>query len=63
MDKAELKEYIEGVSDRIGEALILLENIASKTAHSEAQDLTGLLVRVDLKMRDYRGRLYQHQKI
>jgi len=63
MDKTELKAQIEAASDRIGEALILLENIASKTAHSQAQDLTGLLTRVDLKMRDYRGELYQHQKI
>ena len=63
MDRTELKKQIEGAYDRIGEALILLENIASKTAHSEAQDLTGLLTRVDLKMRDYRGRLYQYQKI
>jgi hypothetical protein len=63
MDKAELKKQIEGAYDRITEALILLESISSKTAHSEAQDLTGLLVRVDLKMRDYRGRLYQHQEI
>jgi hypothetical protein len=63
MDKAELKKQIEGAYDRITEALILLENIASKTAHSEAQDLTGMLVRADLKMRDYRGRLYQHQEI
>jgi hypothetical protein len=63
MDRTELRAQIEGASDRIGEALVLLESIAAGTAHSEAQDLVGLLGKVDRKMFEYRGSLYQHQKI
>lgn len=63
MADANLKAHIEAAYDRIVEALILMEGVAGHTAHSNAQDIVGLLGKVDREMFKYRGKLYQHQKI
>ena len=63
MEKTELKSQIEAAFDRITQARILLESIAGGTAHSHAQDIAGLLGKVDREMFNYRGNLRQQRKI
>jgi hypothetical protein len=56
MDRTEQLAQIDAAWERITEAAILMDNVASKTADMQALDIWGLLEKADRQMGAYRVR-------
>lgn len=57
MDRKEQLAQIDGAWDRVVEAFILMENIATKNADMRALDISGLLDKANRQIGDYRARV------
>jgi hypothetical protein len=57
MDRKEQLAQIDGAWDRVVEAFILMENIATKNADMAALDISGLLDKANRQIGDYRARV------
>lgn len=55
MEKTEQLKQIDGAWDRVVEAFILMENIATKNADMRALDISGLLDKANRQIGDYRA--------
>jgi hypothetical protein len=56
MDRTEQLAQIDAAWERITQAAILMDNVASKTADMQALDIWGLLEKADTQMGAYRIR-------
>ena len=57
MERKEQLAQIDGAWDRVVEAFILMENIATKNADMAALDISGLLDKANRQIGDYRARV------
>ena len=55
MDRKEQLKQIDGAWDRVVEAFILMENIATKNADMAALDISGLLDKANRQLGAYRA--------
>ena len=63
MERMELKRQIEAVYERLIEAEILMENIASKTELEGAAEMVAGITKAHADMFAFRGSLYQNSVI
>ena len=63
MERMELKRQVEAVYERLIEAEILIENIASKTELEGADEMVARIAKVHADMFEFRGGLYQNSVI
>jgi hypothetical protein len=55
MEKTEQLKQIDGAWERVVEAFILMENVATQQADMRALDISGLLNKVNRQLGDYRA--------
>ena len=58
MDRKEKLAQIDAAWERVTEAVLLMDDLAGKTADMAALDIAGLLTKANRQLTDYRARSF-----